>query len=143
MARAIGFLEKDLSYDKIDDKAIFSIISFLSAGIGFTVLAKLIKESPFTLDEWSHFLHLSERTMQRHQKERRAFDPIYAEKILSITLLYRYGNEVFGDADKFNSWLETKNVMLGNKVPKEFLTFSFGISLLKDELTRIEHGVLA
>ena len=58
-------------------------------------------------------------------------------------MLNKYGIEVFDDQDKFNVWLLTKNVALGGIKPKDLLDSSFGIQLLKDELTRIEHGVLA
>ena len=45
--------------------------------------------------------------------------------------------------EKLNTWLETKNIMLGGVKPKDLLDNTFGISLVKDELTRIEYGVLA
>ena len=62
---------------------------------------------------------------------------------MQVTLLIRYGREVFGDEKKFNLWLNTENLSLGSVRPKELLDSSFGIDLLKDELTRIEHGILA
>ena len=81
--------------------------------------------------------------MQRYKKERKSFDSNSSEKIIEIALLYKYGIEVFGNKEKFNTWLETKNVALGGIVPKELLDNTFGINLLKDELTRIEYGILA
>ena len=86
---------------------------------------------------------MSERTMQRYKKEKKTFDPIYSEKILEVMLLYKLGINVFGNKEKFISWIETKNLALGGVKPKELLDNTFGISLLKDELTRIEHGILA
>ena len=70
-------------------------------------------------------------------------DEIQSEKILEIVLIYKKGIDVFGNAEKFNSWLETENLALGKNKPKSFLDSSFGINLLKDELTRIEYGILA
>jgi putative toxin-antitoxin system antitoxin component (TIGR02293 family) len=58
-------------------------------------------------------------------------------------MLYYYGIEVFGGQERFNTWLTTKNTALGGIKPKDLLDSSFGIQMLKDELTRIEHGVLA
>ena len=58
-------------------------------------------------------------------------------------MLYIKGLEVFGDTDKFDIWLESKNIALGGKRPKNLLDNTFGVNLIKDELTRIEHGVLA
>jgi uncharacterized protein (DUF2384 family) len=50
---------------------------------------------------------------------------------------------VFGDKERFNVWLNATNIALGNVKPKDLLDNTFGISLLKDELGRIEHGILA
>ena len=136
-------LADNFSYLDVDDNAVFDIIAAVREGIKFGVFTKLAAKFPFSLTEWSVFLHLSERTIQRYKKEKRTFDPIQSEKILEITLLYKKGVEVFGNTDRFNSWLEATNVALGNVKPKNLLDNTFGINLLKDELIRIEHGVLA
>ena len=95
------------------------------------------------MSEWSSFLHISDRTMQRYTKENRTFDPLQSEKIVEIALLYNKGTEVFGEQGKFDTWLEAGNLALGNIKPKSLLDNSFGIGLLKDELVRIEYGILA
>lgn len=141
--KTIELAEKAFSYNSVDDKDVFSIINTIKKGIKFSVFTSIAQNSPFSLIEWSQFLNVSERTMQRYKKERKSFDSNSSEKIIEITLLYRYGIEVFGNKEKFNSWLETKNLALGGITPKELLDNTFGINLLKDELTRIEYGVLA
>jgi len=119
------------------------LIDTMRKGIAFNTFSKIAEASPFDLDEWSGFLHLSERTIQRYKKEKKAFDPIHSEKILEITMLFNKGHAVFGDKTKFNTWMSSNNVALGNIKPKELLDSTFGINLLRDELTRIEHGILA
>lgn len=141
--KTLELTEKTFSYNSVDDKDIFSIIKAIKKGIKFSVFTSIAKSSPFSLNEWSDFLNISERTMQRYKKEGKSFDSDSSEKIIEITLLYKYGIEVFGNKEKFNSWLETKNLALGGIIPKELLDNTFGINLLKDELTRIEYGVLA
>jgi putative toxin-antitoxin system antitoxin component (TIGR02293 family) len=143
MARAFEITDKNISYNSIDDKNVIALIVAVRHGFAFSVFYNFAKNTPFSLSEWSGFLNMSERTMQRHKREKKTFDPIYAEKILHISLLYNLGIDVFGNKEKFNSWLETQNLALGGIKPKELLDNSFGIGLLKDELTRIEHGVLA
>lgn len=138
-----GVLDTKLSYSSVDDKSILKLIDMVRQGIKFSNFTELVKSSPFNINEWSDFLHLSERTMQRYKKEKATFGNIHSEKILQITLLFKYGVDVFGDKKKFNAWLETDNLALGRVKPKELLDNSFGIDLIKDELTRIEHGVLA
>lgn len=140
---AIDLFSSKLSYSAIDDQNIMSLINLVRKGIKFPVFVNFMEKSPFDLAEWSGFLHVSERTMQRYKKEERTFDALQSEKILEIALLYKKGIEVFGDTEKFNSWLHTQNLALGKIKPKELFDSSFGISLLKDELTRIEHGILA
>ena len=136
-------LNPKIAYSAIDDNTILSFIKTVRDGITFKNFITFANMSPFDLSEWSVFLHLSERTMQRYKKEEKTFDSLQSEKILEIALLYKNGIDVFGTGDKFNSWLESENLALGKTAPKKFLDSTFGIGLVKDELTRIEHGVLA
>lgn len=139
----IDIFDPKVTYNSIDDKNVLSLIEIVRQGIKYPTFSVFASKSPFSLFEWSTFLHLSERTMQRYQREKRTFDSLQSEKILEIVLLYKKGIEVFGNADKFNSWLETENLVLGKIKPKMLFDNSFGINLLKDELIRIEYGVLA
>ena len=143
MPQVTNLLDQRLTYNSIDDKDIFFLIKTIRKGIKYSSFMLFIEDSPFSLIEWSGFLHLSERTMQRYKKESKLFDPIYSEKIVEIMLLYKFGVEVFGSKEKFNNWIETKNLSLGGIKPKELLDNTFGIGLIKDELTRIEYGILA
>ena len=81
--------------------------------------------------------------MQRYKKEGLSFETLQSERILDIALLQRKGIEVFGNTDNFFTWLKSINISLGGIKPLELLDNSFGIGLLKDELLRIEHGILA
>jgi putative toxin-antitoxin system antitoxin component (TIGR02293 family) len=133
----------DMSYESIDDNNIMYLVDTVRQGIKFKVFINIVDNSPFSVEEWSSYLHISERTIQRYKKEEKTFDPLHSEKILEITLLNKKGIEVFGNPQKFNTWLDSKSIALGGVKPKELLDSSFGISLVKDELIRIEHGVLA
>ena len=127
----------------VNEPSVGYLINATREGIPFHTFTKMTENSPFSLDDWSAFLHLSERTLQRYKKEKKAFDPIYSERILEISMLYNRGAEVFGSAENFNTWLDAKSIALGGIKPKELLDSTFGIGMLKNELTRIEHGVLA
>ncbi len=143
MTKVTDLLDRKISYDSVDDRDIMFLIDAVRKGIKYAFFINIAKRSPFSIYEWSNFLHLSERTMQRYKKEKRTFDSLQSEKILQIALLYRMGIDVFGNKEKFNSWLETESLALGKIKPKELLDNTFGINMLEDELTRIEHGVLA
>lgn len=135
--------EPAATYGSLGGNDIFSIIQNIRNGVRFQSFISILKQSPFSISEWSYFLHISDRTMQRYQKEDKTFDQLQSEKIYEIVLLYRMGSQVFGGSDAFNVWLHTKNITLGNVTPKELLDSSFGISLIKDELHRIEYGIFA
>ncbi len=135
--------EAAVAYNILDDSNAYSLIQAIKQGISFSLFEKLSRVSQFTIRDWSSILHLSERSMQRYKKEGGTFGSVSSEKIIEITMLYKFGVEIFGDKDKFNNWLSIKNVSLGGAKPKELLDTSFGMGLIKDELTRIEQGILA
>jgi len=143
MAKKLQLSEPIISYATLDDSSAFSLINAIKEGVNFSFFERLAKSIPFTLREWAVYLHLSERSLQRYKKQKGTFNAVTSEKIIEITMLNKFGIEVFGNQDNFNVWLNSKNVALGSIKPKELLDSSFGIQLLKDELTRIEHGILA
>lgn len=135
--------ESMVAYQSTENNNVLSIINTIRNGLEYSFFLNFTERAPFTMQEWSEFLHLSPRTMQRYKTEQKAFDPIYSDRILEIMMLYKLGVEVFGDREKFHSWLDTKNIALGGVAPRSYLDNSFGIRLIKDELNRIEHGILA
>ncbi len=66
-----------------------------------------------------------------------------AELAIELNALYELGNEIFGNNAQFNLWLEAPNVFFGEKRPKNYLNTSSGISLIYEELKRIEFGATA
>jgi len=135
--------EAFVRYDSLGNGNIVHLIHYARTGLSFAHFQQLSRNTPFSVSEWSNILHISERTMQRYKKDGLTFEPLQSERILEIALLQRKGAEIFGSPEKFFTWLKTSNVALGSIAPRELLDNSFGIGLLKDELTRIEHGVLA
>ncbi|MGF1670012.1 MAG: antitoxin Xre/MbcA/ParS toxin-binding domain-containing protein [Balneolaceae bacterium] len=132
-----------VTYGPISNKNTYELINYTKSGINYTTFAAVVKNSPFDIKEWAAFLHTSERTIQRYQKDKKAFGPVHSEKIIQIVMLLSKGIEVFGNKSSFYTWLETKNIALGGIKPKDLLDSSFGIDLLNNELIRIEHGILA
>jgi putative toxin-antitoxin system antitoxin component (TIGR02293 family) len=132
-----------ISYQDLDDKSILGLIAAAKKGFTYAAFVKVLNETLFSQEEWAGFLNTTVRTLQRYQVEKKVFDLPKSERILQITLLNKRGHDLFGDAQKFHVWLDAENVALGRIKPKSLLNSSLGIGLLMDELTRIEHGVLA
>jgi putative toxin-antitoxin system antitoxin component (TIGR02293 family) len=129
-------------YPVFDDDS-DGMVNMLREGVAYPYFNSISARINFTLEEWSSFLHLSERTIQRYKKEKKPFDTIYSEKIIQIDNLYKRGEEVFGNEQNFHTWMETKSIPLGGVRPKELLDTTYGINLIADELGRIEHGIFA
>jgi putative toxin-antitoxin system antitoxin component (TIGR02293 family) len=139
----IGEPSAAYGYQNVDDGGIFRMIAIAEKGISFQLFNNLVKKFPFSFQEWAGFLHISGKTLSRYQKEEKTFDTLQSEKILQIEMLYKRGEEVFGSADYFLIWLQAENLALGKTKPQDLIGSNFGISLLMDELTRLEHGILA
>ena len=139
----MDIFDPQVAYGSVDDINALSLVEMVRHGIKFATFDGFANKISFSLAEWSGYLHLSERTMQRYRNEKRTFDPLQSEKIIEIALLYNRGIEVFGHTATFESWLETGNIALDGIKPKMLLDNSFGINLIRDELTRIEFGILA
>lgn len=149
-------MEKEINMDILNEAAVeyrrtgelatrnqHALMSIVRGGIDFDLFRPLLTKYPFSIEDWSRYLHLSERTLQRYRKEKKTFDPLQTEKILQITMLYERGVQVFGHQQNFDTWLNTTSLALGSVKPKDLLDTAFGIDMIADELLRIEHGVLA
>jgi putative toxin-antitoxin system antitoxin component (TIGR02293 family) len=132
---------KKYKYPEDDDND--GMVNMLREGVGFPYLSSISDRINFTLEDWSSYLHLSERTIQRYKKDNKHFDTIYTEKIVQIALLYKRGADVFGSEENFQIWMETKSLPMGGVKPKELLDTTYGINLVDTELGRIEHGIFA
>jgi putative toxin-antitoxin system antitoxin component (TIGR02293 family) len=130
-------------YESLAGNHVVQLMRYVRNGLSYTHFQKLSGNTPFSMNEWSRILHLSERTLQRYKKDRLSFESLQSERILEIILLQKKGVDVFGSEAKYYSWLNSINVSLGGISPRELLDNSFGISLVRDALLRIEHGVLA
>lgn len=119
------------------------IIDKVRRGIPYKQFREFAKTASFSFDEWARFLHLSKKTFERYESENKSFDQLHSEKIFEIAQLIKKGFQVFENHEHFFHWLEIENLPLGKIRPKELLDSSFGIELVKQELGRIEHGILA
>jgi len=132
-----------IRYETVNEKDVFYLIKAARNGIGYSRFAALAQSFPFTVSDWSVFLHISERTLQRYQKEEKAFDPVSSERIIEITLLYKQAIKVFGSRKILDIWLNEPNLALGGNKPKDLLDSTLGVQLVRNELQRIEYGILS
>ena len=133
----------DLTHKSLVNKYLFQLIKATREGVDFDTFEHLTGQIPLGLSDWSRMLNVSERTMQRYKRDKKRFDAIHSDRLLTILMLFNSGADVFGELNDFMTWVSSINVSMGGVKPINLLDNSFGINMVKDELIKIEHGVLA
>ncbi|MCA1758144.1 MAG: DUF2384 domain-containing protein [Bacteroidales bacterium] len=133
----------NLTFKSLENSDIFKLINVTREGIDYKTFNEFTVSYPLNISAWSKILNMSERTIQRYRREKKRLDSIHTEKLLLIMLLFNKGVSVFGNITNFLAWINSKSIPLGGVKPIDLLDNSFGINMVKDELIKIEHGVLA
>jgi putative toxin-antitoxin system antitoxin component (TIGR02293 family) len=134
--------ESDITYsDFLKNKLM--IVHIIRDGVPYSLFAKIQDYTPFSEKDWSDFLDISAKSLQRYKQSPRKFKSIQSEKIIEMAEVTNIGLDVFGDMGKFKLWLNTPNFALGNLRPIDLLRDSYGKEMVIGELTRINYGILA
>jgi putative toxin-antitoxin system antitoxin component (TIGR02293 family) len=111
-------------------------------GVSKESLLHLAQSMGLPVSKMAALLPVTERTIQRYAPKEH-FDRVVSENILHLAEVVARGIEVFEDNDRFMTWIDQPSTALGGRSPKSLLSSRFGIDMVLDELTRIEHGVAA
>ncbi|GAB4037204.1 type II RES/Xre toxin-antitoxin system antitoxin [Spirosoma gilvum] len=123
-------------------QSIFDLIELSRRGLSKKAVATMARHLGLTQSDLFIILHISARTWQRYTDEKLLPQDV-TEKALQLANLYKYGEEIFGATWKFNGWMNHPSPFFGGKKPIELLDTQFGFQAVRDELTRIDWGVLA
>ncbi len=126
-----------------DESQRYDMIAMVREGISYADFLSFFHNEPFTDQEWAEYLGISVRTLDRYRTGQKSFPAKQSERILEIKRLLNFGESVFEDRDNFMDWMTMRNIPMGGIVPKDVLDTSMGISMVQDQLGRIEHGILA
>lgn len=139
----IGKFSRNISFaDFFLDKML--IVQAIRRGLPYKIFSQIKSLTPFTDVDWSEYLDLSTKTLQRYRDEKDFyFKPIHTEKIFELAEVTNFGIEVFGSSEKFYRWLNSPSYALNNYRPGELLKDSYGKEMVMAELNRIEHGIFA
>lgn len=123
---------------KIENRMDF--IEMGDIGVNKDVLLRLAKYLNLSIGQMAELLAITERTIQRYTPKKH-FNRFVSEQILQIAEVSARGTNVFGDKEKFLSWMKQPNKALAGKVPLKLLSSRFGSEMVLDELGRIEYGI--
>jgi putative toxin-antitoxin system antitoxin component (TIGR02293 family) len=118
------------------------LIDLSRKGVSKEALLYLAKFMGLPVGQMAALLPVTERTIQRYAPKEH-FDRVVSENILHLAEVVARGLAVFENSDNFKAWINQPSTALGGRSPKSLLPSRFGIDMVLDELTRIEHGVAA
>jgi putative toxin-antitoxin system antitoxin component (TIGR02293 family) len=81
-------------------------------------------------------LGISSKTIQRKE----IFGVIQSEKMYELAELYSFGISYFGE-EGFRRWMDRPLFSIGNRKPIDLIDVSEGLTLLKAEIMRLQHGI--
>jgi putative toxin-antitoxin system antitoxin component (TIGR02293 family) len=117
------------------------VIAESKHGIRGRDLEEIQEKTNFSNEDWSRFLQVAWRTIQRYRKDNALIDSASSERAILVAQIAERGREVFGSEDKFKMWLDAPSFALGGVSPNGLLDTTTGMNIVKSELTRIEYGV--
>jgi uncharacterized protein (DUF2384 family) len=108
------------------------------------LFAKVIAVSGLTIKTLAeNIFEITPKTFIKYKNNQTKIPSRIAELAIELNTLFELGNEIFGNSNTFNGWLEKENIFFNNKKPSVFLNTSTGIHLIHEELKRIEFGATA
>ena len=84
-------------------------------------------------------INLSARTISNYKVKRKNLEPLYSEHLLKIIALFEKGEEVFGNIDEFNYWLN-KPFWNSKQKPIDWIVTSGGVDLVMEEIDKLAQG---
>ena len=102
----------------------------------FYDFAALIKMSEKNL---AVLLNLSSRTISNYREQKKLLEPVQSEHLLKLIALFGKGEEIFGNVDEFNYWLQ-KPFWSAKERPIDWLVTPGGVDMVMDELDRLAHA---
>ncbi len=120
-----------------------SLMTSSKNGLSAKAALDFLNLSGFSKEEFQDTFKTNVKTIQNYVSSSSKLDASLSEKLLKSFSLFDKGIEVFGSAKAFHQWLNMSSYGLGNQIPFDLMDTITGISLIEEELIRIEYGDLA
>ncbi|WP_228099106.1 antitoxin Xre/MbcA/ParS toxin-binding domain-containing protein [Pedobacter sp. MC2016-24] len=120
-----------------------SVLTNSKNGLAAKAALDFLNLSGFSKEEFQDTFKTNVKTIQNYVSSSSKLDAALSEKLLKSFSLFDKGISIFGSAKVFHQWLNTPAYGLGNQTPFDLMDTITGISLIEEELIRIEYGDLA
>jgi putative toxin-antitoxin system antitoxin component (TIGR02293 family) len=126
-------------FSNLDMKSSFAIVYSARKGIKPKVFYDFADSIKMPEKKLALMLNLSSRTISNYKEQQKALDPVQSEHLLKLIALFGKGEEIFGNIDEFNYWLQ-KPFWNAKERPIDWLVTPGGVDLVSDELDRLSHA---
>lgn len=114
----------------------------IKKGLRSDAITDLLQVTGATQIDVARWLDITEPTLRKHIQGSRELNRGLSEHIIQLFELFDKGLDTFGALDEFKSWLKHYNPGI-DAVPFDLLDTLTGISIVLNQLIRIDYGVLA
>ena len=114
----------------------------IKQGLRADAITDLLQVPGATQIDIAKWLDITEPTLRKHIQGSRELNRGLSEHIIQLFELFDKGLDTFGSLDEFKSWLKHYNPGI-DAIPFELLDTLTGISIVLNQIIRIDYGVLA
>ncbi len=115
-------------------------IAVIEGGVTKLEVEDVKNQTGLDYETLAHILSVTKATLH-NKKGTDTFNEVVSERLVLLADLYAYGIEVFGEKERFNSWLVSEIRALGFKRPVDRLNTTLGVQEVKQIIGRIAYGV--
>jgi putative toxin-antitoxin system antitoxin component (TIGR02293 family) len=127
---------------KSEGMSIYDKINFIKEGISKTQLEEIKKQTGLDYETLAHILSVTKATLH-NKKNNEKFNPTISERLFRLADIFAFGYDVFGEKERFNSWLKQPIRSTGWVPPIELLDTIYGMEEVKNIIGRIAWGIIS
>ena len=135
-------VEEILEQYQVFYRSPYAKLEAIRKGLDSVAIKDFILLTGITQVDLAHVLSLTEPTLRKYIKEGKELNQGISEHMIQLFELFDKGMDTFGSLEQFKNWLPHHNIGIAAR-PIDLLDTMTGISIVMDELYRIDYGILA
>lgn len=126
-------------FSNIDLASNFAIVVYARKGLRTKIFYDFADAIKMPEKNLASIINLSSRTISNYKESQKKLEPLYGEHLLKLIALFEKGEQIFGNIDEFNYWLQ-KPFWGSTEKPLDWLNTTGGVDYLIEELDKLAQG---
>ena len=126
-------------FSNIDLASNFAIVVYARKGLRTKIFYDFAEAIKMPEKNLAAIINLSSRTISNYKESQKKLEPLYGEHLLKLIALFEKGEQIFGNIDEFNYWLQ-KPFWDSHEKPLDWLSTTGGVDFLNEELDKLAQG---